>query len=169
MNTKALYAVIAIVALLIVGLLVYNQSRDDVASENSNATPLSNVNSDLGSNTNTSADLNANIGTNVNGVPSSEGDLDSGTVHEIVFSGTAFTPANLTVKAGDTVVFRNSSQEDFWPASGPHPQHTLYPEFDAKKAIAPGNIYSFKFLKVGEWPFHDHLRPAAFGKITVTE
>lgn len=166
MNTRALYAVIAIVALLIIGLLVYNQGQDEVVSDNDNATPLSNINSDTNSNV-PAVNTNTNAVTNINGQPSTESDLDSGNVHQITFNGTAFTPSTLTIKAGDTVVFRNSSDGNFWPASGPHPQHTLYPEFDAKAEIAPGNIYSFKFLKVGEWPFHDHLHPSAFGRITV--
>jgi len=169
MNTRALYAIIAIVALLIVGLLVYNQSQNDTASDNINGEPLSNMNSGLNANTNIPTNLNANTSTNINGVPTSESDLDSGKVHEVVYNGTAFTPSTLTIKAGDTVVFRNSSSGAFWPASGPHPQHTLYPEFDAKGSVAAGNIYSFKFLKVGEWPFHDHLKPTVFGKITVTQ
>ncbi len=167
MNTKALYAVIAIVALLIVGLLVYNQSdRTNVDPNTNEAVPLGNINSDDNANVPV-VNTNTGASANMNGQFSGEADLDSGNVHEVIYNGTAFTPATLTIKAGDTVVFRNSSKVDFWPASGPHPQHTLYPEFDAKQAIAPGNIYSFKFLKVGEWPFHDHLHSTIFGKITV--
>lgn len=169
MNTRSLYAILGVIALLIIGLIVYNQSRDnsEVASQNGNA----NINA---SPTNTSIPTNVNVNNsnsatnnNTNGQFSDESDLDNGKVYEVVFNGTAFAPNNLTINAGDTIVFKNSSSKNFWPASGPHPQHTNYPEFDPKKAVAAGANFEFKFTKVGEWPFHDHLTPTAFGKIIV--
>lgn len=174
MNTRTLYAILGVAALVIVGLLIYNQGRNSnkLASNANNANSAENINADLdnantAANTNTSASTNANVQANNNGQFSDESDLDKGQVFEISYNGTAFTPSTLSIKAGDTVVFKNNSTKSFWPASGPHPQHTLYPEFDAKKAIAPGGNFTFKFIKVGEWPFHDHLNPTAFGKITV--
>lgn len=88
-------------------------------------------------------------------------------VHEIAFDGKAFSPSKLTIKNGDIVIFQNNSDKNFWPASAPHPQHTNYPEFDAKKAIASGGKFEFKFTKSGSWGFHDHITPSAFGSITV--
>lgn len=88
-------------------------------------------------------------------------------VHEINYSGSAFTPSKLTIKNGDIVIFKNNSDKNFWPASGPHPQHTNYPEFDSKKAIAAGDKFEFKFTKTGIWSFHDHLTPSVTGSITV--
>ncbi len=166
MNTKALYGAIAVIALLIIGLFLYNQSQEDTLSNtaqtnnaNTESSPT-NVNSNISGNSNTSAN------TNDSGQMSGEGDI-AGATHLITFDGTKYTPSTLTIKQGDTVVFKNSSTKDFWPASAQHPTHTVYPEFDADKGIAPGGIYSFTFAKVGEWGFHDHLTPTAFGKITV--
>jgi len=87
--------------------------------------------------------------------------------HTITYNGTAFSPSQLTVKTGDTVNFVNNSSRSFWPASGPHPQHTNYPEFDPKQGIATGEHWSFTFTKVGSWPFHDHLNATVFGRIVV--
>lgn len=90
-------------------------------------------------------------------------------VSEVVYDGTKFAPASLSIKAGDVVVFKNSSQVDFWPASNPHPAHTDYPEFDAKKPVPPGGTFQFKFLKPGTWGYHNHLQPAATGVVKVSQ
>jgi len=99
----------------------------------------------------------------------------------IVYSETGYTPAALAVKVGDTVVFKNESAKNMWPASAMHPTHTAYsgttlsehcPDiennaFDACQGIVPGESWSFTFEKIGEWKYHDHLTPSYFGKITV--
>ncbi len=88
-------------------------------------------------------------------------------VFEVSYDGTSFTPKTITIKQGDIVVFKNNSNKDFWPASNNHPSHTLYPEFDPKKSIAPGGKFEFKFLKTGTWGFHDHKNDDATGTIIV--
>ena len=85
----------------------------------------------------------------------------------VTYTTSGFSPGSLTIKTGDTVVFKNNSAADFWPASGPHPTHTNYPEFDAKKAISAGASYSFTFTKTGSWKYHNHLNPTLTGTITV--
>lgn len=178
MNTRTLYAVIGVVALLIIGLLIYNQNQGDVGEQSNSQTnnaaagddEVSNANDEpISTSTanNNAPNANANANTGTSGQFTDESDLDSGKVVEISYNGTVYTPSNITIETGDTVVFKNNSTGSFWPASGPHPQHTDYPEFDPKKAIAAGGTFEFKFLKAGEWGFHDHLRPSAFGKITV--
>lgn len=88
-------------------------------------------------------------------------------VSEVIYDGAKFLPASLSIKTGDVVIFKNSSQKDFWPASDPHPTHTNYPEFDAKKPIPPGGTFQFKFMKSGTWGYHNHLQPAVTGVIKV--
>ena len=85
----------------------------------------------------------------------------------VKFTGTAFEPSTLTIKAGDTVTFENKSGDDFWPASNVHPTHLLYPGFDAKKPILDGGTYSFTFTKKGSWGYHNHLTPDIQGTIVV--
>ena len=85
----------------------------------------------------------------------------------VKFTGTAFEPSSLTIKAGDTVTFENKSGDDFWPASNVHPTHLLYPGFDAKKPILDGGTYSFTFTKKGSWGYHNHLTPDIQGTIVV--
>jgi len=90
-------------------------------------------------------------------------------VVEVDFNGTSFTPASVNIKAGDYVIFTNKSSVNFWPASDPHPTHTDYPGFDAKKSIAPGGDYKFQFLKPGDWGYHDNLNPGITGTVNVSK
>lgn len=87
----------------------------------------------------------------------------------IVRTNKGYEPHEFTIKKGDIVLWINESDNYHWPASDIHPTHGVYPEFDPLKPIAPGDDWKFKFDKVGEWNFHDHLRANIIGTITVTE
>lgn len=78
-----------------------------------------------------------------------------------------FYPSELTVPKGDTVIFENTDTRDRWPASNIHPTHGIYPEFDPKEAISPGEEWQFKFTKTGSWKYHDHLNPKITGTVAV--
>lgn len=78
-----------------------------------------------------------------------------------------FHPRVLTIKAGETVVFKNERKKFFWPASDFHPTHSLYAAFDAKEPLASGATYSFTFTEPGVYPYHDHLAAYMFGVIRV--
>jgi len=174
MNNRSLYALLGVVALIIVGLIVYNQSNqtNNTVSETNNANitepeldPNDTIPTNIIDNSNTAS---SNTGTETTpGQFTDESDLDQGKVYEIKYNGTIYTPSVISINQGDTIVFKNQSESTFWPASAIHPEHTKYPEFDPKKPVASGENFEFKFLKIGEWGFHDHLRPSAFGKITV--
>lgn len=99
-----------------------------------------------------------------------EGDVMAPDVQvvQVDYDGTAFSPSTINIKLGDYVIFKNKSTTSFWPASGPHPTHTAYPQFDAKKAIAAGGQYQFRFDKVGSWAYHDHLNESAQGVVNVS-
>lgn len=87
--------------------------------------------------------------------------------NEIVYTDSGFSPSAVNVKVGDTVTFKNQSSGGMWVASAPHPTHTDYPEFDAKKMYNQGESYSFMFTKQGNWKFHNHLGPTKFGAVNV--
>ena len=89
------------------------------------------------------------------------------TENVVTYSDSGFTPASISIKVGDTVTFKNTSKGVLWVASAPHPTHTAYPEFDAKKGSATGESYMFTFTKAGTWKYHNHLTPTAFGTIVV--
>lgn len=78
-----------------------------------------------------------------------------------------FAPHTITIAAGETVVFENAGQEHYWPASNPHPVHTLDAEFDPRHPVLPSESWSYTFSREGEWRFHDHLAPEHMGTIFV--
>lgn len=80
-----------------------------------------------------------------------------------------FFPQYLEIEQGDTVVFKNEGKNPHWPASNIHPTHAVYPELDPKKAILPGEAWSFIFKRAGEWGLHDHLYPKLTGRIIVRQ
>ncbi len=100
-----------------------------------------------------------------------EGDVPAPDIQvwQIDYDGTEFSPKTLKIKVGDYVIFKTTSANGFWPASGPHPLHTGYPGFDAGKVIIASSKYQFQFNKVGAWGFHDHLNPSATGVINVVQ
>jgi len=85
----------------------------------------------------------------------------------VVYTDAGYSPATLTIKSGDTVVFRNESSGEVWVASNPHPVHTDYPGFDSKKPLAKGEEYSFTFEKTGRFGYHNHLNPSQGATIVV--
>lgn len=88
-------------------------------------------------------------------------------VAEIHMVAEAYQPSTVSLKAGQSIRFVNDSGANRWPASNLHPSHLLYPEFDPKKPIKPGESWIFTFRKQGNWRMHDHLLPYIKGTITV--
>src|SRR5262245_25046712 len=85
----------------------------------------------------------------------------------IAMDDSGFTPPSLEVHEGDIVVFENRGAASRWPASHIHPTHLIYPEFDPRRPIGPGERWSFRFSRPGTWKFHDHLTPDMTGTILV--
>lgn len=109
---------------------------------------------------------NNNSNNNSNSTGSNQ--AQSGTV-EIAITSSGFSPVDVTVKKGSTVVFKNNGSTQAWPASDPHPTHTDLQGFDPKRGLAQGESYSFSFSGTGKWKFHDHLNPGRRGSVTVVE
>lgn len=116
---------------------------------------------------NETVNQNTKQGENQNLPESTAPAVNAPKTHIVEFTGTAYVPASLTIKAGDTVQFVNKSSGLFWPASAPHPVHTDFPTLDSKKGIAVNGTYSVTFTEPKTYRFHDHLKPTVFGSITV--
>ena len=89
----------------------------------------------------------------------------------VTFTTKGFNPISVTVSKGDTVVFNNKSNNSFWPISNDTNQSNLpsllYPGFDARQPILPGQAYSFTFDKVGTWGYHNQLKQTQTGTVIV--
>src|SRR3989344_2377094 len=107
-----------------------------------------------------------------------EGTGPAVSVLTIKYADSGFSPANLTVKKGDTVTFINQSRGAMWVSSGPHPSHTAYSGTD-KSSHCPdtadvafdqcetGGTFTFTFNKVGEWGYHNHVATEDKGVVIV--
>ena len=91
------------------------------------------------------------------------------------YTDSGFSPSTLTVKKGDTVIFKNTATDDVLVGSNPHPIHSGYPTkggcisstFDSCGNISPGKTWSFKFDVIGTWRYHNHLNASEGGTIVV--
>lgn len=101
---------------------------------------------------------------------SKEGAADLPAAATITFANGGYEPKEVSIKVGEKVTFVNGSEAEYmWPASNLHPTHELYPEFDPREPIGPGDSWSFVFEKRGMWGFHDHLFSNRRGTVNVEE
>ncbi|MDO8617698.1 MAG: hypothetical protein Q7N87_02295 [Candidatus Uhrbacteria bacterium] len=84
----------------------------------------------------------------------------------IDMSENGFTLGARAIK-GKQVQFRNIGKTEIWPASSPHPSHTDYAKFDAKRGVKPGESYYTVFPEAKTYRFHDHLNPIRRGELVV--
>ncbi len=71
-----------------------------------------------------------------------------------------FSPANVTVRSGDTVTWRNADTVN----------HQLVANNGsfASPVLRPGATYSHVFRQAGRFPYHDALKPTLKGTVVVT-
>ncbi len=101
--------------------------------------------------------------------------IDSSYVILVTYNDNGFSPANVSIPKGGTVIFRNYSSKKLRVASNPHPSHDGYPvkngcvesTFDSCSDIPPKISWSFTFDSPGVWSYHNHLNPSQSGIITV--
>ncbi len=78
----------------------------------------------------------------------------------------AFTPDEVTVEAGQSILFVNESGAPAIVASDPHPTHTDLGGFESG-TLESGASYLFVFNERGSWGFHNHLNPSHTGTVIV--
>lgn len=85
----------------------------------------------------------------------------------VTYTNSGYHPDYLEIQKDTMVLFFNASHYPMWTASDPHPVHTDYDIFDAKKAMSPGNIYAFRFSDTGTYAWHNHEKSDHRGIVRV--
>jgi hypothetical protein len=85
----------------------------------------------------------------------------------VIYTDRGYTPDYLEVPKDTTLFFVNLSKYPMWTASDPHPVHTDYDIFDAKKSMRPGEVYAFKFTDTGTYAWHNHEKSDHRGIVRV--
>lgn len=88
----------------------------------------------------------------------------------VTFGDSGATPAQITIKSGESISWVNNGSKKIQLSSDPHPTHTANPEVSGGQfvvEVAPGASTVTTLSKVGTWGFHDHLNPSVRGKVTV--
>lgn len=101
-------------------------------------------------------------------------------VATVKYTANGFSPDPITIKQGGTVTFESVDGSPMWVASNAHPSHLQYDGTSraqhcpnaagaAFDQCASGKSYSFKFLKVGDWNYHNHVNADDGGTIMVVQ
>lgn len=77
-----------------------------------------------------------------------------------------FAAAEVTVKAGEKVEFKNEGKSVVEVNSDPHPTHTSFPVLNIGR-VAAGQTKSAVFDKAGTYKYHNHLNASQRGTIIV--
>lgn len=96
----------------------------------------------------------------------------SGAEQDVTVTNTGFSPKSLTIKAGDSVTWTNTSTRTVYVAPDEHPAHQKYAgiwDDDESGNIAPDESYTVTFSQAGTYTYHDHLNSTFTGTIIVTE
>ncbi|MFA5831727.1 MAG: cupredoxin domain-containing protein [Candidatus Paceibacterota bacterium] len=86
---------------------------------------------------------------------------------EIIYTNEGFSPSVLSVFAGDTVIFKNKSDEDFQPTSNARDKNGEYPDFTSANPVPKNKPYEFTFKTPGEYGYYDALNQSRFGVVVV--
>ncbi len=161
MNTKTIWAIIAVIILLGLGWWLYSAQKAPVQT----VEEMPEV---------AGADNQV-----VDGSKDGAAATPGGAV-VVSYTSEGFSPSTITIKKGQTITFLNKGSQEMWVASDEHPSHTGYdgtnkdahcdvgatPSFDQCGVSA---TYSFTFTKVGTWSYHNHREDEDRGSVIVTE
>src|SRR3989337_2554587 len=84
----------------------------------------------------------------------------------ITYTDSGFSSAQISVKVGDTVTFKNDSTKNIQVNSAGHPSHTQFPELNVG-SIAAGESKTVTFTTAGTKKYHNHLNPSQTGPMVV--
>jgi len=163
--------VIVVVAVFIVIGFTGNSGSD--SKNNTNGETESNLNSGF---------LEENVNEEIENVNSASSGNENATVNtseeeggvekDVTVTDSGFSPATLTIKAGDSVTWTNERSQTVYVAPDNHPDHQKYSgvwDDDGTGQIETDESYTMTFTDAGTYTYHDHLDSSRAGTIIVTE
>ncbi len=147
---KWILAVIAVVIIAGGGALALLSNKSDTTTKNTT------------SNTSNEPAKKADTSTRAN----TQASASTAATNTITYSDSGFSPASLTVKAGDKVTVKNTASSALQFDSNPHPQHTDDPELNIG-LINPGQSQTITVTKTGSHGYHNHLNSGDTGMLIV--
>lgn len=84
----------------------------------------------------------------------------------IIISDNSFSPAEITIKVDESLIWKNETLENHTVNSSAHPAHTDYTPLNLGN-IPLGESKSLSFPVAGTYKYHDHLNPSLAGIIIV--
>lgn len=87
-------------------------------------------------------------------------------ITNVILGDSGFTPKDITVKVGATVIWINKSGKAATVNSANHPTHQLYPFLNLGE-FANASSVQVVFDKAGKYSYHNHLNPSETGTVTV--
>jgi plastocyanin len=87
----------------------------------------------------------------------------------VEYTSDGFIPKQVEVSKGSRVAFVNITDAPLWVGSDPHPFHSDFPSFDAKRAYGKGEEFIFTFEHTGTFTYHNHERSSDRGSIHVID
>ena len=117
-------------------------------------------------------------------VPVVQEEEDGGPAFTVItLTDSGFSPATVTVRAGETVRFVNQSSRGMWVGSDDHPTHTEYDgtttrehcadgaatngTFDQCASVAAGDSWDYTFERAGTFGYHNHVGASDTGTVIV--
>lgn len=85
---------------------------------------------------------------------------------EITLTSSGFSPNQITIKKGTTVVWTNNSGKVAAVNSGPHPIHSSYAPLNLGN-FNDGQSLELTFNDAGTFGYHNHLNAGQTGSVTV--
>lgn len=90
-------------------------------------------------------------------------------MYMVTYTDAGYTPKEITIKAGDMVVFDNQSKSEMMTAFGEHASHDEYPDKKAHLSVETGLQTTITFPNVGTFPYHNHHAEENEGSVVVQQ
>lgn len=101
--------------------------------------------------------------------PSTDIDPSQPFDYEVLYTADGYIPDVLEISLGSRIAFTNTTDTPMWTASDPHPIHSDFSPFDAKRGYLNGETYVFRFDTQGTFSFHNHEKSVHRGIVRVSD